>query len=247
MRPKSKIVPVNAPRDFFINELFFSTTNEKGIIVSGNEVFTRVSHYRLEEMIGKPHNLIRHPEMPRTIFKLLWSYLLAGQSIAAYVNNMASDGRYYWVVALATPIDGDGFLSVRFKPSSQLFALIPEIYGELRSIEQMHEDRGDGPKAGMQAAEARLAQILQAKGFADYDAFMQELLYQELHSRDGILGREQISMFPTMPARPSGENPLYAALRNLYLDSQQMYRQINEVYDQLDEHVQRNGPTRVHR
>lgn len=240
MDSKRKIVPVNASRDFFINELFFSTTTHKGIIVSGNEVFTRVSHYPLEQMIGQPHNLIRHPEMPRTVFKLLWDYLLAGKSIAAYVKNMASDGRYYWVVALATPIEGDGFLSVRFKPSSQLFALILGIYGELRTIEQMHEKQGDGPKAGMHAAGAKLGEILQAKGFADYDAFMQALLYQELNSRDGILAREHLTMFPPLTPQPAEEDPLDAALRMLYQDSQQMYQQINGVYAQLDEYVHRN-------
>ncbi len=240
MSHKHKTAPVDAPRDFAVNELFFSTTTHKGIIESGNDVFTRISGYPLEDMIGKPHNLIRHPDMPRTVFKLLWDYLLAGKSIAAYVKNMAADGRYYWVVALATPIEGDGYLSVRFKPSSRLFALIPDIYGELRAIERTHEDKGDGPKAGMHAAEEKLGEILRAKGFADYDAFMLALLYQELNSRDEILAREQLSMFPPLMPPRTGEDTLAAALRALYRDSQQMYRQINGVYTQLDEYVHLN-------
>ncbi|MEC4890186.1 MAG: PAS domain-containing protein [Nitrospira sp.] len=240
MNHKSKIVPINAPRDFAINELFFSTTDRKGIIASGNAVFSRVSHYPIKEMLGKPHNLIRHPDMPRAVFKLLWDYLLAGKPIAAYVKNMASDGRYYWVLALAAPVEDGGFLSVRFKPSSELFTIVSEVYAELRAIEQAHEDRGDGPKAGMQAAEARLGEILQAKGFADYDAFMQAMLLQELKSRDGILAHEHLAMFPTLPPHRADEGDLGAVLRELYRESQQVYGQINGLYTQLDQYARLN-------
>jgi len=240
MSSRTTIVPVHAPREFLVNELFFSTTNHKGIITSVNGVFTRVSNYPAEAMIGKPHNIIRHPDMPRAVFKLLWDYLLAGKSIAAYVKNMASDGRYYWVLALAAPIEGGRYLSVRFKPSSQLFAIITDVYSELRAIEQAHDDRGEEPKAGMRAAEARLGEILQAKGFADYDAFMRAMLLQELKSRDGILAREHQSMFPPLPPQRADEGLLGSALRAIYQSSQQMYGQINGLYAQLDEYARLN-------
>lgn len=244
MGSKQKIVPVNAPREFGIHELFFSTTNAKGIIVRGNRVFARVSNYRFEEMVGKPHNLIRHPDMPRAVFKLLWDYLLAGKPVLAYVKNMASDGRYYWVVALAGPI-ADGYLSVRFKPSSQLFALIPDLYRELRAIELAHEENGEGTKAGMLAAGARLGEILREKGFADYDAFMQAALYQELNSRDSILAREHLNLFPPLPARSGDEDELTTALRSEYQEAQQMHHRIVEVYGKLDEYVRSNENLRV--
>lgn len=240
MNSKTKIVPVDATREFMINELFFSTTNHKGIISFGNCVFTRVSNYRADEMIGKPHNMIRHPDMPRAVFKLLWDYLLADKPIAAYVKNLASDGRYYWVLALAAPIDGGGFLSVRFKPSSELFAIISDVYNELRAIERSFEDRGEGPKAGMHAAEARLGEILQAKGFAGYEAFMQAMLLRELKSRDGILSQEQRTIFPPLPSPRTDEGPLGATLRTLYLESQQMYQRINALYSQLEEYAKLN-------
>ncbi len=234
MKPRFKTVPVNSPREFLISELFFSTTNQKGIIVSGNDVFSRVSGYPAEEMVGRPHNMIRHPDMPRAVFALLWDYLLAGKPIAAYVKNMAADGRYYWVLALAAPIDG-GYLSVRFKPSSPLFAIVTDIYARLREVEQAHDDRGEEPKAGMRAAEAMLGDILRGKGFADYDAFMRTMLHQELKSRDSILAREHRSMFPPLPPRHADEGPLGAALRVMYQESQQTYGRINSVYAQLDE------------
>lgn len=246
MKSSRTIEPVNASRDFLINELFFSTTTKKGIIVSGNDVFARVSHYRIEDMVGKPHNLIRHPDMPRSVFKLFWDYLLAGKSIAAYVKNMASDGCYYWVVALATPIEREGFLSIRFKPSSQLFALISDIYTQLRTIEQEHERNGDGLKVGMQAAEEKLDELLQAKGFANYDAFMQALLYQELSSRDEILAREHRLMFPPLSTPRSEEGRLGSALREMYQKSNRTYQQINRVYAQLDEYVKHNQELSTH-
>lgn len=240
MSTKAKTVPINAAREFSIDELFFSTTNHKGIIAFGNTVFTRVSGYPAEDMIGKPHNIIRHPDMPRAVFHVLWDYLLAGKSIAAYVKNMAADGRFYWVLALATPIEGGNFLSVRFKPSSPLFPIIAEIYSELRAIELAHDERGEEPKAGMRAAAARLGEILQAKGFADYDAFMRAMLQLELKSRDTILAREHRNIFPPLPPSHAAEGQLGPALRAMYQESQKVYGQIHSLYAQLDQYAQLN-------
>lgn len=240
MTVKSKLAPVNAPRDFAINELFFSTTTDKGIIVSGNAVFARVSQYPLTEMIGKPHNLIRHPDMPRAVFKLLWDYLLAGKPIASYVKNMASDGRYYWVLALAAPIEGGGFLSVRFKPSSPLFGLIADVYAELSAIEQAAASRREERNAAMAAAEARLGEILKSKGFAGYDAFMRTMLYQELQSRDSLLVKDKLSIFPPLPLHRADEGRAAASLRSMYHAAQQTYGQINALYGQLDTYTALN-------
>lgn len=74
--------PANAPSDFDVSELFFSTTDAKGLIVSGNEVFVRVSGWSHDELLGAPHNIIRHPDMPRVVFQLLWSYLAEARPIA---------------------------------------------------------------------------------------------------------------------------------------------------------------------
>ena len=183
---KSHITPTQHESYFSIDELFFSTTDKKGVITSGNSVFTRVSGYTFTELFGKPHNIIRHPDMPRAVFKLLWDYLDAGKLIAAYVKNLAKDGSYYWVVALAIPID-DGYLSIRFKPSSSFFALIPEVYRELCDIENEHEADDRGWKSGMDAATERLLAILASLGFGSYDAFMHAALREELKSRQTLL------------------------------------------------------------
>ncbi|MDZ4699200.1 MAG: PAS domain S-box protein [Rhodothermales bacterium] len=77
------ISPLNKARDFFFSELLFSVTDKRGIIEFGNDVFARIAGYSLKEMVGEPHNIIRHSDMPRAVFKVLWDYLEAGQTIVA--------------------------------------------------------------------------------------------------------------------------------------------------------------------
>jgi len=233
MRRQSPIAPIDSPRDFGIHEVFFSTTNRKGIIAYGNRVFARVSGYPIEEMMGQPHNMIRHPDVPRAVFKLFWDYLLAGKPVAAYVKNMAADGRYYWVVALAAPIADGGFLSVRFKPSSRLFDSVPPLYADLRAVEQAHGDRA----AGMAAAAARLEEWLKSQGFGDYEAFMHALLHQELTSRDRLLSQDKLSVFPPLPSSGSDESALGRVLGVLYGQSQPYYERLHRLYDQLDRYA----------
>lgn len=176
-----KVTPVDVERAFTLAELFFSTTDRRGVITSGNEIFARVAAYEsVDELLGRPHNIIRHPDMPRAVFQLLWDTLEAGRPFAGYVKNMARDGGYYWVVAVATPID-EGYLSVRFKPSGPHLEVVREIYAEMRAIENA-PDGGDRP-ARMAASGAHLSARLAALGFPDYSAFMNVLLPTELVSR----------------------------------------------------------------
>ncbi len=126
--------------DFGFEELFFSRTSTKGIIESGNSVFQRVSKYEWDEILSKPHSLVRHPAMPRGVFHLLWEEILSGRPVGAYVVNRAKDGSHYWVFALVTPTD-DGFLSVRIKPSSAIFEIAKEKYSELLEVENSQKTR----------------------------------------------------------------------------------------------------------
>ena len=179
----SKIRPVDVESPFAVEELFFSTTDRQGRILSCNDVFTRVSKYALEEMLGRPHNIIRHPDMPRAVFQLFWSTILAGNPIAAYVKNMASDGSYYWVLATVVPIPGDeSFLSVRLKPTSGLLGVVEKAYHTLRDIERGYEARGDAA-GGLAASRLRLCELLQELGYASYDSFMHAALADELRAR----------------------------------------------------------------
>lgn len=91
-RTRQRPVPVDRERPFSLPELFFSTTDFKAIIRSGNDVFLRVANYSREELVGRNHNVVRHPDMPRSVFEVFWRYLKAKKPIAAFVKNLASDG-----------------------------------------------------------------------------------------------------------------------------------------------------------
>ena len=85
-----------------IDELFFSTTDRRRVITGANTVFGALSHYTRAELIGAPHNIVRHPEMPGGAFAIMWDRLLTGHPMVAYVKNLASDGSSYWVFATIT-------------------------------------------------------------------------------------------------------------------------------------------------
>lgn len=222
---RTTIVPVDRERPFEAHELFFSTTNARGIIQAGNSVFTRVSGYDASVLVGAPHSKIRHPDMPRAVFRLLWNYLEAGKPIAAYVKNMAADGSYYWVVATAVPMTG-GYLSVRFKPASPLFAVVRDAYAEIRRIELHHEfvDGPAGREPGIVASTERLLQILNAKGFANYDDFMTAMLTTE--SRAAADGRQRGSAH--VSSRSTGD------LQHILQACQRIGRFLDGVFMQLD-------------
>lgn len=236
---KQRPTPLDSPRDFRINEMFFSTTDRKGAIQSGNGVFERVSGYGWDQLFGHPHNVIRHPHMPRAVFRLVWRFLLEGNPVAGFVKNMASDGRHYWVVAFFMPITGGRFLSIRFKPSSELLPLVEGLYRQMCACER---DRGAaGAKGGeaMQAAEELMLGALRERGFAGYDAFMRTLLHVELKSRDAAIARQQLRLFPEQPP-VSAQEAGGASLRSIYASGTTAYREINTLYAQLDELVALN-------
>lgn len=180
-------------RQFGLDELFFSTTDARGVIRSGNEVFSRIAGYEIDELVGAPHNIIRHPDMPRLVFRILWDHLHRGEPVAAYVKNRAKDGSYYWVLALAFPTKG-GFTSVRLKPSSDLLGVIDPLYRQLLAAERQAE-AAEGRHAGMDAAEQELLGALTSLGFADYDDFMRRALPAEVASRHQRLGLSNLDRF----------------------------------------------------
>lgn len=195
-----KTTPRDQERAFGFDELFFSTTDPKGIIQSGNDVFARVAGYSTPaELIGRPHNVIRHPDMPRAVFQLLWDYLKAGQVFAGYVKNMATDGSYYWVMALVMPIER-GFLSIRFKPSSPYFSIIKELYAEMLMVESAAGRAPDSWREGMSQARETLLARLNEKGFFNYDEFMRAALSTEMMSRRANLAEG--------PGRTSSPSPV---------------------------------------
>jgi PAS domain S-box-containing protein len=187
--PPLSTAPVDRARPFAIDELFFSTTDAKGVIRSGNGVFARVSGLELEELVGKAHNVVRHPDMPRAVFRTFWDALGAGRGIAAYVKNIAADGAYYWVMAFAVPAGDGGFVSVRLKPSSPLFEVAQRIYASVLAVER--EVEGDDVRLRKRAVEAgvvKLEALLAAEGYGSYREFMYAALTAEVTARAGVVG-----------------------------------------------------------
>lgn len=99
-----------------------SETNEKGIIVDVNSEFCQITGYKKEEVIGKPHNILRHPDMPKEAFEKMWNTIKNGETWRGFVKNKTKQGDFYWVYATVSPIeraDGfRGFTSIRQRMTS---------------------------------------------------------------------------------------------------------------------------------
>jgi len=167
--------PTGRESPFHENEIIVSKTDLKGRLTYANDVFLRVSGFSAREIVGQPHNIIRHPDMPRTIFKLLWETIEAKGEIFAYVVNMASNGDHYWVLAHVTPsFDAQGnvvgYHSNRRKPDPDKIEKIIPIYKALLARESSVRNQKDG----MLAACDMLNAELKTKGVA-YDEFILSL------------------------------------------------------------------------
>jgi PAS domain S-box-containing protein len=154
------------------DDFIVSKTDLKGIITYGNRIFIQMSGYSESELLGSPHNILRHPDMPRVVFKLLWDTIQAQREICAYVKNLAKDGSFYWVWANITPsFDRTGSLigyySVRRKPRPEAVQVVEGLY---RTLLEAERRAGDG-QAGMKASLAILNQTLEQKGLS-YEEFV---------------------------------------------------------------------------
>ncbi|MBN2753219.1 MAG: PAS domain-containing protein [Rhodospirillaceae bacterium] len=166
------VPPTGIERTWPDTQLIVSKTDTKGIITYANKVFCGVAGYQESELVGQNHNIIRHPDMPRCVFKLLWDTVQAGEEIFAYVVNQAKLGDHYWVLAHVTPtFDSNmriiGYHSSRRVPRRDAVDGVIGLYRQLLAIEAGHSS----PKDGMAASEAALMDILKAKGVA-YDEFV---------------------------------------------------------------------------
>ena len=154
------------------DEIIVTKTDRRGWITYANEVFSQVSGYSEVEAIGQPHSIIRHPDMPRCVFKLLWDTIQAGQEVFAYVNNRAKNGDHYWVLAHVTPTFNAcneivGYHSSRRCPKRAAVEAVIPLYDRLLRVEREAADR----KAGLAASTALLHDLLAKRG-TSYDAFV---------------------------------------------------------------------------
>ncbi|MDD5211130.1 MAG: PAS domain-containing protein [Sulfuricurvum sp.] len=155
---------------FSDNEFIVSKTNLQGRIIYGNDLFIKISGYEEEELLNKPHSILRHPDMPALIFTLLWERIRKGEEIFAYIKNKTKQGDYYWVFAHVTAsLDNGGkiigYHSVRRCPTTEALSVIKPLYADLLRAEK---------SGGVSASRPHLQSILNQKG-VDYDEFILSL------------------------------------------------------------------------
>ena len=121
-------------------KLIISRTDLSGIITYVNDIFADISGYSEDELIGKPHSVIRHPDMPKSAFKDLWNTLKSGNEWEGYVKNLRKDNGYYWVFAKISPLikDGEviGYKSLREPVSRDKKIEMQKLYDKLRDKEE---------------------------------------------------------------------------------------------------------------
>lgn len=207
MRP-DKII--NESRGFDPHAFFYSRTDKRGLIRSGNGIFFDVSGHDPETLIGAPHRIVRHPDMPRGLFHLLWAAIQAGEPMGALIKNLAQDGRYYWVFAVLQPLD-DGYISVTTGARGPLLDKTQAIYASMLKAEEdgiSPADSGD-----------MFLRELAAIGFPSHRDYQAQLLMQ--HTGDpqrpdcDVTHLERLQQ--AMGRVADSRNALIETLRTLYL------------------------------
>lgn len=164
--------PVNQEIKLDPKRYIVSKTDAKGIIEYGNDYFVEISGYKENELMGKPHSIVRHPDMPKVAFKLMWERISQGRNFMAIVKNMAKDGRYYWVVTEFEPkVDAlsneiKGYTAFRRAAPQKAIDAITPIYAKLLEIEA---------EGGMESSEKYFKGFLEEQG-KSYDQFIDELV-----------------------------------------------------------------------
>lgn len=159
-------------RTFDPDDIIVSKTDLKGRIMYGNKVFIDISGYTEKELMGAPHSILRHPDMPKAIFQLLWATIQDGREIFAYVVNRCKNGDHYWVFAHVTPSFTDkgevvGYHSSRRVPDADKLDKVKPLYQRLLAEEKRHGTAREGLAAGSRL----LNQTIAAEGMT-YDQFI---------------------------------------------------------------------------
>lgn len=172
-RNSKKIIVTGKEVSFKTNEIIVSKTDLAGKIKYVNDIFIKISGYSEVELIGKPHNMVRHPDMPRAVYQLLWDRLGQGKHVFAYVVNLCKNGDHYWVLAHVCPsfdTDGNviGYHSSRRKPDMAVVngTIIP-LYKQLLEIETEEASK----RLGLEKSSATIDNLLATEGVS-YNEFI---------------------------------------------------------------------------
>jgi PAS domain S-box-containing protein len=178
--------------EFVYEELLISRTDPRGVISYANEAFQRVSGYSDDALSGAPHKIVRHPDMPRGVFHLMWGELTAGNPVGAYVKNRAQDGRAYWVFAMVSPLEG-GHISIRTRASAEGVEQAQGFYARM-----LERERDDG--LSPEASAAYLVDLIRADGHQSYHTFMAERFVAEASMRAEQIGRDAVPQLEQLKA-----------------------------------------------
>lgn len=142
------------------NDFIVSKTDLKGRITYTNKIFMEMGEYTEAELLGQPHNIIRHPDMPKAVFKLLWDMVQNGDEIFAFVLNKTKNNNEYWVYANVTPSRDEngkiiGYYSVRRMPNPHALKIIEPLYAQM-----LQAEKSSGAEAGTKI----LMNLLNEKG-----------------------------------------------------------------------------------
>ncbi len=177
-RKKRLPVPTPVDREIIIepNRVLLSVTDTRGVIEFCNDDFVEISGYEEYELVGSGHNIVRHPDMPKVIFKILWDRIQNKQNILAIVKNMAKTGRYYWVYTNFVIKEDDegniiGYKAYRKPAPQKAIETMMPIYKKLKAIEEQN---------GMQLAEKYLEDYLEELG-ETYDSFVEKLIIENVN------------------------------------------------------------------
>ena len=165
--------PINEEIVLKNNVYIESDTDLKGVITYVNDYFAEISRYSPEELVGQPHSIVRHPDMPKILFKILWDRLENNQNFIAAIKNLAKDGRYYWVFTDFEILKNDkgekiGYKASRKKISKHVTDVLDPLYKKLTKIEK------DG---GTKASQKYLDEFLKSHG----DDLTIDNLLEEIH------------------------------------------------------------------
>jgi PAS domain S-box-containing protein len=168
---KNAITPTAVERVVREDDFIVSMTDAKGRITYGNRIFIEFSGYAEAELLGSQQNIIRHPDMPRAIFKLLWERIQGKSECFAYVKNMSKDGGFYWVFANVLPTfdavgNITGYISVRRKPKLSGVTTVTGLYATMLEAEK----QADAANA-IAASTQILNDLLNEKGLS-YDEYI---------------------------------------------------------------------------
>lgn len=194
--------PTGEVREYPAGQVFFSTTDRRGVITSVNSTFVRLSRFGEGELLGSPHNIIRHPTMPGAAFHIMWERILDGRPMVAYVRNLARDGAEYLTFSTVTPLR-DGFISVRsavMRPD--IFAPVDAAYRDTRERETTWRAEGLSRAEAASRGAEDLSARLRGLGFSDYDDVIRAALPAEVDARRGVAPPSPPAVEPGSPWEP---------------------------------------------